>query len=333
MPVTLRLLAKIGPLHLGVTDRFLRCSVGDLLSGDQHDEPRRKAHHRAHDVLDQDDCDALLVEAEQDNEDLLDLGGRQAGHRLVGKQQPRRAGDGAGELELAHLDLRQIARQALRLVGEPDIREERVAALVDRSAGEPRPVPGIDRIEERNAEIVDKVQAAERLRQLKAAGEPQPGALVGRHAVDAPPVEHDAAAVVVQCAGEAIDEGALARAVGPDEPQPLAGLDSDVDVFERHKTAKAFAEPADFEDWRGHQRILARQRACTSPTMPLGAIITNTIKRTPTISRFSADEIVTVASCWMVPSSTAPTIGPTQLVMPPIIGIATLLPAEERLKL
>src|SRR5713101_9759829 len=333
MPVILRLLAKIGPLHLGVADRLLRRSVGDLLAGNQHDEPRRKAHDRAHDVLDQDDRDALLVEAEQHNEDLLDLGGRQTGHRLVGKQQPRRAGNGAGQLELTHLDLGQIARQALRLVGEPDFREECMAALVDRGAGEPRAVPGIDRIEERNAEIVEKIQAAERFGQLKAAGQPQPGALVGRHAVEPAAVEHDAAAVVVQCAGEAVDQRALARAVGPDQTEPLAGLDRDVDVFERHKTAKAFAQPGDFEDWRGHQRIPARQQACTSPTIPLGAMTTKTISRTPTISRFSAEEIVTVASCWMVPSSTAPTIGPIQLVMPPISGIATLLTAYERLKL
>ena len=57
-------------------------------------------------------------------EDLLDLGGREAGHRLVGEQEPRRAGDGAGEFELAHLDLGQIARQMQRLVGEPDIGEQ-----------------------------------------------------------------------------------------------------------------------------------------------------------------------------------------------------------------
>ena len=47
----------------------------------------REAHHRAHDVLDQDDRDALLVEPEQHREDFLDLGGRQPGHRLVGDQQ------------------------------------------------------------------------------------------------------------------------------------------------------------------------------------------------------------------------------------------------------
>ena len=53
-------------------------------------------------------------------QDLVDLGMRQAGHRLVGEQQLRLGRHGAGELELAHLDLGQVARQASGLVGEPD---------------------------------------------------------------------------------------------------------------------------------------------------------------------------------------------------------------------
>ena len=73
-----------------------------------------------------------LVEAEQHREDLLDLGRRQPGHRLVGKQQPRRARHRAGEFELAHLDLGQVARQPARFVGKADIVKELEAALLDR---------------------------------------------------------------------------------------------------------------------------------------------------------------------------------------------------------
>ena len=85
-------------------------------------------------MLDQDDRDALLVEPEQHGEDLLDLGMRQPGHRLVGEQQARLGGDGAGQFELAHLDLRQVARQPPRLVGEPDLPQQLVAALLDLAA-------------------------------------------------------------------------------------------------------------------------------------------------------------------------------------------------------
>src|SRR5207249_11094585 len=133
-------------------------------------------------------------------------------------------------------------------------------------------------------------------------------------------------------------------AVRSDETDPLAFGDRQIDVFERDKAAEALAEPAD-----GEQRTICRLgdahaacRCCTAasmiaarrrwraeinPMIPFGAIMTKRIRRMPTINRLSAEEIVTVASCWIVPSRTAPMIGPTQLVMPPMTGIATLLTA------
>ena len=61
--------------------------------------------------------------------------------------------------------------------------------------------------------------------------------------------------------------------------------------------------------------------------MPRGATMTKPISSSPTISRLTAEEIVTVAICCSVPSSSAPTSGPTQLVAPPIIGMAMELTA------
>src|SRR5580704_1639346 len=158
--------------------------------------------------------------------------------------------------------------------------------------------------------------------------------------VEWPAVEGDAAGLVLQRAAQAVDQRALARAVRPDQPDPLAGGDRQVDAVERDKAAEALAEPADGKERRRTHAALCgsrcgaptgkarrRRRACTRPTMPFGAIITKPISNNPTISRLSAEEIVTVASCWIVPSSTAPMIGPTQLVIPPITGIATLLTA------
>ena len=56
-------------------------------------------------------------------------------------------------------------------------------------------------------------------------------------------------------------------------------------------------------------------------------MMTKATSSTPTISRFTAEEIVTVATCWIVPSRSAPTSGPIQLVVPPIIGMAMELTA------
>ena len=51
--------------------------------------------------------------------------------------------------------------------------------------------------------------------------------------------------------------------------------------------------------------------------------MTNATNISPTISRLSADDIVTVATCCSVPSRTAPITGPSQLEVPPTSGMAT----------
>ena len=60
----------------------------------------------------------------------------------------------------------------------------------------------------------------------------------------------------------------------------------------------------------------------TSPMMPFGATMTKPTRSRPTIRRLTADDIVTVAICWREPSKIAPINGPTQLVVPPISGMA-----------
>ena len=56
------------------------------------------------------------------------------------------------------------------------------------------------------------------------------------------------------------------------------------------------------------RRLPPRNRS--SPRIPFGATMTNPTSIRPTINRFSADDIVTVATCCSVPSRTAPITGP-----------------------
>src|SRR6202023_1882398 len=116
----------------------------------------------------------------------------------------------------------------------------------------------------RHADVVDQVQGAERLRQLEAARQPQPGALMRDQPVERPAVEGDAAGLVLQRAAQAIDEGALARAVWPDQPDPLAGGDRQVDAVERDKAAEPLAEPADGKERRRTHAALCGSR-CGAP--------------------------------------------------------------------
>ena len=70
---------------------------------------------------------------------------------------------------------------------------------------------------------------------------------------------------MLQRAADAIDQGRLARAVGPDQAEPLALLDLEVDAVERDEAAEALAEPATCSSAR--HRFLLWNR----PTMPCGA--------------------------------------------------------------
>ena len=109
--------------------------------------------------------------------------------------------------------------------------------------------PPAHRVEQRNAQVVHDGQAHEGPRQLEAARQPQVRAPVRRHAVEQVAGEMHRARLVVQRAAHAIDERALARAVGADEAEALALLDVQVDAVERHEAAEAFGQALYLEQW------------------------------------------------------------------------------------
>src|SRR6478752_550994 len=279
-----RLLAKVSPLDLGVADHLGRRAVRDLLAGDQHDQALRELHHRAHDVLDEDDGDAALVEPDEQVDDVVDFRLREPGHGLVGDQELRVRRHGARELELAHLHLREVARKLRQVVGDREGRE--------------------------------------RPRQLEAARHAAAGALVGEQAVDDLAVEPHRAGLVGERAADAVDECRLAGAVRTDQADALALGDGKIDAVERDEAAETFAQTRDFEQCAGHYFSLLRIQPCTSPTMPFGAMMTKATSSSPTMSRLTAEDMVTVAICCKDPNRIAPIRGPTQLVVPPIIGMA-----------
>src|SRR6185503_6033596 len=194
------------------------------------------------------------------------------------------------------------------------------AARID-SIGVQRTRAFVHGVKHRHSDIVDEIEAVEGARQLKTARETAVRALVSGQAIHWSAVEMHCAVFVWQRAADAVDERALARAVRPDEAKPFALLHFEFDAVERDETAEALADIADVEE-SAHFFLQAFMRSCTSPTNPFGATTTKKTSRSPTISKFTADEIVTVASCCSEPSRIAPTSGPIQLVVPPMIGIA-----------
>src|SRR6266567_995370 len=174
-------------------------------------------------------------------------------------------------------------------------------------------------------------QAGEGLGNLEAAREAQADALVRGMPADVLPFETDAAFLVPERPGDAVDERALAGTVRADQADALARPHREVDALQRREAAEPLGHTADLEQRLGHQRSLLRRQASTQPMMPFGASVTKSTSSTPTIRRFHAEETVTCTSCCTVPSSTAPISGPIQLIMPPISGMAMLLTAYDRL--
>src|SRR5581483_10758155 len=132
--------------------------------------------------------------------------------------------------------------------------------------------------------------------------------------------------VRAQRAGHAVDQPRLAGAVGPDAAEALAGPDLERHAVERGEAAAALHHALALEQRRCHRVQRPRSRR-TRPSKPSGARTTKPTSTTPTMKRFSSDEIVTVASCCALPSRMAPMTGPTQLVVPPIIGMASAFTA------
>src|SRR5689334_27268 len=136
-------------------------------------------------------------------------------------------------------------------------------------------------------------------------------------------------------ATHAVDQRALAGAVRPNQAYTLFLGNGQFDRLQGHEAAEAFAQSRHFEQCvDGHARGRSakgrrnRSRApCSRPRIPLGAMMTNATSIRPTISKLSAEDIVTVATCCRVPRRIAPITGPSQLEVPPTKGIATPLTA------
>src|ERR1035437_9376353 len=97
-------------------------------------------------------------------------------------------------------------------------------------------------VEQRNAQVVGEVHAVERPRQLEAARQSAMRALMGGQTIDHTAVETDGTGLILQCAADAIDQRALARAVRSDQPEPFARLHFEVDTVERNEPVEALAD-------------------------------------------------------------------------------------------
>src|SRR5215217_2528877 len=161
-----------------------------------------------------------------------------------------------------------------------------------------------DREHERHLDVLAHGHAPEGARDLEAARQAEPRPPPCRHARNVVPVKADGAFLVGERTGEAVDEGALAGAVRADEADALARAEGEVDRAQGGEAAEALGDAGRLDDGgRGHRPRL--RRCATKPPMPFGATVMKTTSSTPTMRRFAADEIVTVANCCSEPIRTA----------------------------
>ena len=110
-------------------------------------------------------------------------------------------------------------------------------------------------------QVVEHALRQENLRHLEGAAEPEAGDLAHRTASDVAAQELDPAVGRRQVAGDHVDEGGLAGAVGADHADGLALLDSHVDVVGRDDGAEALLETLDVE-YDGHRPYASSRSAC-----------------------------------------------------------------------
>ena len=258
MPAMVRLLAKVGPLYFriahdvsGSPSAIFRPETSTTSRCEKLITARMMCSMRMMVTP----CSFKTLEQRQN---LLDLRVGQAGHRFIGDQELRLCRHGAREFEFAHLDLGELARQPRCLVVETDLTQKIDASRLEVWGRTMTAAARRHGVEERNAQIVGDAETGKRPRQLKGAGKTAPRALMRGRAVEQMAVEIHRARLVPQRTADAVDQRALAGAVGPDESDPLARAYRQGDAFQRDKAAETLAEIVDLEEtrsWRGFRRI------------------------------------------------------------------------------
>ncbi len=178
------------------------------------------------------------------------LGGVHACRGLVEREQLRFRRERARDLEPALVAVGQMLGQAVGALGNADIVEQLVGALVDRRllgarAGIARncaPDAGVRTHVAADHHVLERGQVAEEPDVLERARDPARRDVVGLQIRQWIAVERELAAVWPIDAGQHIEQRRLARAVGTDQAVDLAVVDGERDVGQRLHATEALAD-------------------------------------------------------------------------------------------
>ena len=211
-------------------------------------------------MLHQQDGEAILVLDEADELHQLDFLGRvHPGGGFIQQQQLRARGEGADDFQPA---LVAVGQALGRCVGEfseleklqhvHDLRGDFLLLVPkDRPARE-RVRDAADDVQvEGDAHVVEDRERREEADVLERPRDAVLGDLVGCEAVDVVAAERDAALGRLIDAGDEVEDSGLTRAVRPDEPKELVGLNLEVERVDRCEAAETDRASAHVEQRGG----------------------------------------------------------------------------------
>ena len=166
---------------------------------------------------------------------LRGLLARHAGGRFVEEDDLRPGGQGHADFQRALLGIGEIAGEIMGPGFEPNPGQRLGRFLVhlphpgDRAK---QAVPDPVAREDADAEVLEHAEAMEDVGDLERARQPCPVDAMGLETADAASFEHDFAGRGREHAGDQVEEGGFAGAVGTDDRMPLARPDIEVEALD-----------------------------------------------------------------------------------------------------
>jgi hypothetical protein len=212
--------------------------LGDLLAIVEHENLVAQPHHDLHVVFDDQDGLALVAQAPEHVQQLVEQRAVDPGGRFIEQDQLRIGHQHANELEQLLLAVREVAGVFLAQPLELDEGQQLLRPLPRR----------VDRRVGHGQQVLERRQLREYADHLEGAADAAPGDAVRLEPVDPLAVEQDRTAVQPLQAGNAVEQRGLARAVGPDQAADLAGRNRQRAVVDRRDAAELLGGILDFEN-------------------------------------------------------------------------------------
>ena len=207
--------------------------------------------------------------------------GREAGHHFIEQQDARLGRQRTRDLEPLALGQGQ-RRGGLAAFARKAENFEHLLGVAARLAH------AAARIQRADHHVVEHGHSGERLHQLKRAADAGAANLVGPAAVDTLSSELDDARIRLEHAGDQVEAGGLAGAVGPNQRDDAALGNGEAHILSGAQTAEALRQTFDFQE-RGHVTRLAcrrdrdrgREPWQSGGQMPLGSSTTTRSRQIP----------------------------------------------------